>query len=394
MRAEGHAPRTIVALLVLAIGLLGALEGRAADDCADTPSGFQLLDPGDDESGVGGTGISAPVPLATPTARATSAGDDSDSGIGGTGRAPRPVDDDDSGIGGTGVFGTVTRSDRLCVNGFAIEVPESLAIESAGGGPTDRSLAVGQVVFVEAARREGELEARRIVLLEAHAGQIEVLGGERQGLVLSGRRVRIAGDAAWGEGLEPGALWAGQWISIDGLVDAQGTLVATRLAPGLVGRVSHPEEDLADRLPGWLGDAGPLAYVSIEGFVEGSAERPVLGGIAIAFDRTLLGTTLQGLRLEGLRPGAHVRLGGQIDAAQTLQLAPPPRPPRSRAAPEREGARDGTIRRAPSAPPEPSETTRPKRPAPSRLPPRPDTIRPDIRRHTKRPPARDVRPAR
>ncbi len=397
MRTERSA--ALLALLCLAIvsALFAPARARAAEACTGTPSGFLLLDPGDDDSGIGGTGRGpAPVPRTQP-------GDDEDSGTGGTGQAPRPAGDDDSGIGGTGIFGTVSRGDRLCVNGFAIEVPETLAIEASSGTASPNGLAAGQVVFVEAVRTEDGLVARRIVLLDGYAGQIEVFDRARRELVVSGRRVRLAQDLAWGDGLALDALEAGQWISIHGLIDLREVLVASRIEAGALGAFRPIGDGARSRVSHWLAQAGPLEYVSIEGFLAGTSERPRLAGLALE-----LGPGVPDALRERLKTGARVRVGGRIEAAGTLRVLPPPRPGAPRDIPAiGPEARPGGEPSPPNAvdapsrpdPPDLREAPHATRPPRGDLPTRPDKVRPEIRRPVRRPaainrPTRDVLPTR
>ncbi|MFK7897152.1 MAG: hypothetical protein AB8G23_15000 [Myxococcota bacterium] len=121
--------------LTLALAMLAlAPSARASEACGDTPRAFERLDSGDDESGIGGTGFH-----------------------------PRPPGgDEESGIGGTGIFGTVLRTERLCVNGFEIRVPETLQIESATSGDAPSTLSIGQIVFIRAQRTSTGLLATEI----------------------------------------------------------------------------------------------------------------------------------------------------------------------------------------------------------------------------------------
>lgn len=144
--------------LALVFAFLAPTQAHATEVCSQTPSAFERVDPGDDESGIGGTGL---VPSSSGPLMARG-GDDDESGIGGTGRAPHGGSDDESGIGGTGLFGTVLRVDRLCVNGFEVQVPDTLQIESALSGEGPQTLRVGQIVFIRALRTDSSLIAQRI----------------------------------------------------------------------------------------------------------------------------------------------------------------------------------------------------------------------------------------
>ena len=397
MPTERSARLFALSCLMLAGALTLPALAVAAEACTGAPSALLVLDPGDEDSGAGGTGR-APAP--SPRAHA---GDDEDSGTGGTGQAPRPTDDGDSGVGGTGIFGTVVRGDRLCVNGFSIEVPESLTLEASTGSSSGERLAVGQVVFVHATRSEDGLVARRIVLRDDQAGQIEVFDAARRELVVSGRRVRLAEDVAFGEGLALGTLEAGRWISVHGLIDSERVLVASRIEAGGAGEARPIDDEDRRSVDRWLAEAGPLDYVSIEGFLAGTLERPRLAGFALGLDAAVP----DALRAR-VKPGARVRAGGRIDSAGTLQVLPPPRPgaPRGPSA-GRSGARPGSDPAPPNAGEVPTRPDSPALPQAQRptgrprdsLPPRPDKARPEVRRPIKRPaainrPTRDVLPRR
>ena len=129
-----------------------------AETCAGNHA-FELLDRGDDESGIGGTGVSE--------GRRDSRG---------FGPITRLGDDDDaSGVGGTGIFGHITRSDGLCVNGFEISVPAELVIEGSDGLPTENALAVGNLVWIRAVAQDGQLVARQITLFPEGSALTEAL---------------------------------------------------------------------------------------------------------------------------------------------------------------------------------------------------------------------------
>lgn len=321
-------PRIAVLLALSgALALTPSERADASDACAAGVDPFEILDRGDDESGIGGTGIRASRDVGEPT-RSRAGGDD-ESGIGGTGHAPRSVGigdgEGDSGIGGTGIYGTVTRRDRLCVNGFEVRVPSELALEGGNAGQNAKSsLEVGQIVWIRAAREDGELVAQRIEL--------------------------------------------------------QDPADADRLA-----QILHS-----------LSERGiELEYVSIEGQLSGSADRPRIGGYELDFahaggpDRVM--TT-------GLRPGMHVRVGGRMTREGRIEIGLPTRPerpapgpgprPPTEIVPESPGERPGSGASSSSgvspAPPVP-QAPRPPSPRPTDVD-RP--IRPKIDRPT-RPPSID-----
>ncbi len=153
---------SIEATLLLTFTLAFPNRAHATEACGQALNAFERVDPGDGESGVGGTGHAPEQHLQPPprTPFSSMARGDDESGIGGTGRAPSGGDE--SGIGGTGILGTVLHVDRLCVNGFEIQVPATLQIESAMGGDGPLNLTVGQIVFIRALRTDSTLIAQRI----------------------------------------------------------------------------------------------------------------------------------------------------------------------------------------------------------------------------------------
>ena len=407
-------------LVGLGLSLLTApLPALGVELCSGTASDFKLLDPGDDESGLGGTGLSP-----------TRAHED-ESGIGGTGRAPDPGDEDsgiggtgagpgsgedDSGLGGTGLFGTFSRvdggspetgsseakergptgstgrADRVCLNGVEVTIPETLALESSGDGEGPSSLLQGQIAYVEAARLGVDIVAQRVVIAEPGAGQLEAVSKSGRRLIVSGRRVQLAEDATLAQGLD---LAAGTWIAFHGSRAPDGTIRATRVDAGVDGETRSIPREFPDRVATWLREADPR-WASIEGFVRDLGERPHVAGLALEFPRPRAAAMR-----ERLQVGARVRVGGRLGAGAVLRVEPPPRwlrPTRpDRFVPERpasEPTRPPSTRPAPDArggnPGRPGPKAgggNPGRPGPKAAPHRrPDVVRPQ------RPSVRDMVP--
>ncbi len=195
----------------------------AGETCAGGQA-FQLLDRGDDESGIGGTGVREGQRDSHEFGPTTRAGDD----------------DESSGVGGTGLFGHITRSDRLCVNGFEISVPAELAIEGSDGLSTEDALAVGNLVWIRAVVQDGELVATQISLLPKGSALTDALieqvlrrstglgylsieaivAGSRGRPRLGGFEVDLGSEAerAAREGLRPGSrVRLGGQLSSDGI---------------------------------------------------------------------------------------------------------------------------------------------------------------------------------
>lgn len=86
---------------------------------------------------------------------------------GGTGVSP----------GAYGIFGIVTLIDRLCLNGLEIHVPNQVAVLALSGAASERSLALGIVVWVRLS-----VDVRRCKEMredEPHVGQWVVIDGLR-----------------------------------------------------------------------------------------------------------------------------------------------------------------------------------------------------------------------
>ncbi len=427
----------VFAALIASAAVATPQIASSTETCGTGFSGLQIIEP-DEDSGIGGTGASPPSaesgPLRTPsTSRSDGsehtredrgstrrAGDESESGIGGTGQRPTGGGGDESGIGGTGIYGPVSRSERLCVNGLRIAVPESLAIEGATNETDAGRLAIGQIVFVDALATADGLLARRIVRQEGLAGRIEVIRDAGRELIVSGRRVRLDGDVARSPDLDDRALRAGEWIVVHGLVGDRGQAMrATRLEAGDPGE-TRPGGSLAGRpLSAWLESMRAaedgLAYVAMEGIVAGSHDRPRLGGIEIARDDRSTPdrpSSRDAIRRDAIRsamrPGQRVRLGGRIARDATLRVEAPPRwlvperspRPESRAPDIRPRGIDGPSesstphpRQGPTPKPRPTPETKPRPPREIDRPPRPEIERPPTRPRDLRP-DRDVLPPR
>jgi len=407
-------PPTLVSIAL--VFLLGSVELVHAEGTCNAPNarGFERLDPDDDDSGIGGTG-------ALPQRRARVGGDD-ESGIGGTGFRPPNTDEDQSGVGGTGLFGRITHvtpsapsstsgpsgtsgasgashASRVCLNGVDITIPTSLNAETSDGTTSARSLAAGQLAYVEASRTDGGIVATRILLDAERAGQIEVIGKNGRMLTVSGQKLRLAPDAVSGPGIDLAAVEAGAWIRFQARPGVDETLVATRIDSGRPSLVRRGDADfemraanlLSERARGRHADAD--FYVSIEGVLRGNPERPELLGI----DLGLRGQTALREARAAQSAGARVRIGGRLSSDGRLDVEAPPSwlaaPREARSLKRTDPAT--SLPAPPSTPaPETPETPRgdappdarrikPVKPETPSKPPvrmKPTPVRPDIRR--------------
>ena len=218
-----------------------------------------------------------------------------DRGIAGPG-----ISDDNRGIGGTGIVGTITGFGSLLINGLTVDFDQETVITNDGVLAAEEALKIGQVVAIEATTRGGKLQARSIAIANAVSGPITAV-------VASGNQIEVLGQTV---SLEPNSLKtpapvslrAGQWITVSGLRNAQGTIVASRVSPRVVG--------------GRISVRGPVAARTTTGFTIGrlsvvapAATRSVTPG------RTILAVgalTSAGLRAARVEVAPSVPFDGQV----------------------------------------------------------------------------------
>jgi hypothetical protein len=168
------------------------------------------------------------------------AGDDGgpvtvDRGIGGTG-APARTRTSDRGIGGTGIVGVVTGFASICVDGLEVRLDRNLPVSVNGTAATVKQLRAGQLVVIEAAGQETAAhtvdQAKKISVRYEVSGPIESVDTAVGAMVVAGQRVlvlpttRVAGRFALGD-----------WTTVSGLRQPDGTVVASRLDRGRAGTV-------------------------------------------------------------------------------------------------------------------------------------------------------------
>jgi len=218
-----------------------------------------------------------------------------DRGIAGPG-----ISDDNRGIGGTGIVGTITGFGSLLINGLTVDFDQETVITNDGVLAAEEALKIGQVVAIEATTRGGKLQARSIAIANAVSGPITAV-------VASGNQIEVLGQTV---SLEPNSLKtpapvslrAGHWITVSGLRNAQGTIVASRVSPRVVG--------------GRISVRGPVAARTTTGFTIGrlsvvapAATRSVTPG------RTILAVgalTSAGLRAARVEVAPSVPFDGQV----------------------------------------------------------------------------------
>lgn len=245
-----------------------------------------------DESGLGGTGY---------------AGDES--GLGGTGYAG-----DESGLGGTGVYGTIRGFGSLCVNGLRVEYEDDVDMFRNGVEAELSDLAVGQVVWLRVRLQDGRYSTNRIAVYSAVVGQIESIDARARSLRVEGRRV-VVPELADREVVSGGfaSLRVGAVVDVSGLADANGAIVASRIAADASQRRFNgpPLKDL-------LREARDLRALSLEGYLQDrpAVDRLRVGGVEL--DVSGIRT-----RVEGIATGTRVRARLRVAADGSLVVERP-----------------------------------------------------------------------
>jgi hypothetical protein len=232
-----HALR-VLGLTILACAVPGL--GIASPACVDMPGGIGGRGSPAHGGGIGGTG--APTP---------------EGGIGGTGAAPQPqgggiggtgdlATERSGGVGGTGIVGTITGFASVCVNGIEVHYAPTTPV-SVNGHPADaRTLAVGQVVAIDAEPGARGLAARSIAVLDAVHGPITHVGPE--GIGVMGQSVKVTGATrvagADGRPAAVSSLQPGTWVRVSGHRNSGGEVIATRLEESRTGATASTIGDL------------------------------------------------------------------------------------------------------------------------------------------------------
>lgn len=304
------------------------------------PGGAVTPDPG----GIGGTGQVAQQPT----------------GIGGTGQvAQRPGlggtgQVADNGLGGTGIVGVVTGFGSVCVNGLKVEYEADTPVQRDGQPVPQSALAVGQVVALQADGPGGQLQAQRIVVLDAAVGPLGAVDAASGRFSVMGQTATALDPAAL-RGLQPG-----QWVRVSGHRLADGEIRATRVQPaepgtawvaGALGRTADGGWQVAGTPlaadPALPADAAPGLEVAVAGdwndgrlrasrvtvrptrAALGSVQSVVLQGyvhqvsgqqLTLGFETLTLSRVIQviGGTLDALRGGQPLLVRGRLDEQQRL----------------------------------------------------------------------------
>jgi hypothetical protein len=202
-------------------------------------------------------------------------------GIGGTGAPPAQLTAD-RGIGGTGIVGIVTGFASICVDGLEVRFDKTVPVSINGIAATARQLRAGQLVVIQANGQETARhaidQASTIEVRSEVSGPIEAVDTSAGVLRVAGQRVMVT-PSTW----IAGRFGRGNWTTVSGLRQADGTIVASRLDRARIGSLAVHGQLLRDgdttRIGGLI-VSGPLVataqsgtFVSVTGkYLDGTAE--------------------------------------------------------------------------------------------------------------------------
>jgi len=230
--------------------------------------------------------------------------------------AERPVE---GGIGGTGIVGMLTERDTLSVNGLALAAAEDLIVRDAYGGVPAERLQLGQALTVEAATDEGGmLRAKAVSIVHPLIGKID--SAENGRLSVMGTEVLVERGAALvgmdGRRFRPKA---GQRVAVSGLWRGP-EVVASRL--DLLGEDEKPDVVAGVVKTGPAPDRPTLAGLELT--LPPGTEMPAVGTFVTALGRR----AEDHFRVESLRSGRFLGAAGPLTRLSVEgYLEPIPRPP-------------------------------------------------------------------
>ncbi len=371
-------------LLPLLIALLPATSW-AGPVCVDPEQPANNRPARDGVGGIGGTGQPAAHDNGHGNGGIGGTGHSGDGvgGIGGTGR----TNDGSGGIGGTGapladgrsmgIVGVVSGFASVCVNGVEVHFDESTAVNDNGEQSSLQTLAVGQIVSIEATKTPKGLQAKDIAILHALQGPISKFQNGGKSIQVLGQTVTLSPNTRIGGNA---GLAVGQMVKISALTGANGQLFATRVQPasgpiqaGVLGKViTQGKKTLVNGVPvsgtvnadaaaikgSWNGNAlvvtgslpdptyrfkNKVDRLLIEGLVQSSDGRGKIkaGGIELSVDK--LPTQNQQLKPnQRIFVDASVSRNGEI-VARGLEIEKSEKPVTTK--PMTEGAKTSSISR-------------------------------------------------
>jgi hypothetical protein len=157
-------------------------------------------------------------------------------GIGGTG-APARRQISDRGIGGTGIVGVVTGFASICVDGMEVRFDKTVPISVNGVSAAAGQLRVGQLVVIKASGEVTEPDqvarAQMISVRYEVSGPIEAVDSATGEMMVAGQRVMVLPSTWVG-----GHFGVGNWITVSGLRQSDGTIIASRLDDARAGALA------------------------------------------------------------------------------------------------------------------------------------------------------------
>jgi hypothetical protein len=166
-------------------------------------------------------------------------------GIGGTGAASR-MQVAERGIGGTGIVGVVTGFASICVDGLEVRFDRTVPVFVNGTAATTGQLRIGQLVVIDAngppTASDPVAQARTISVRTEASGPIEAIDIHAGAIMVAGQRVIVL-PSTW----VAGRFGLGNWVTVSGLRQSDGTIVASRLDRARIGALAVRGQIVRDR---------------------------------------------------------------------------------------------------------------------------------------------------
>jgi hypothetical protein len=247
------------------------------------------------------------------------------------GQATQP--DAEGGIGGTGIVGVLTDFGSLIVAGNSVRTDGGTRYSNGFGALRETALQVGDSLTVEATGPENGLLARRVHVTYPLVGAISAVREGGRLIVVNGADVRLDGalrQFGTGDRVAVSGLWRGTQVQASRIAPAPSALdlvsgdvtrdggrmrvgsVPVR-GPGtgspargsfasIVGRFDAADGVMTARevsTARFLGAAGPLVRLSVEGYLAPSSEAPGfrVSGLGHSFERNLKLAQFAGTRV-------------------------------------------------------------------------------------------------
>lgn len=144
-----------------------------------------------------------------------------------------------SGMNNVVATGVITGFGSIFVNGVHFQTAAALIVKN--GKTVDQSqLAVGEVARIkgQANESDGQGDAEEVDVDEAVVGPISAIDTTNADVTVLGQTVKINAGTSFGKSIQPGditGLTMGEVIRVDGMRDASGNIVATRIDQGSSG---------------------------------------------------------------------------------------------------------------------------------------------------------------